>query len=126
MQRKNSLLHNDSTKEVRQNSADASSISCLLVFYAPDCNSLICSLKSNFELQSHASVSVLLHKIQPLKDNDDIERNKTAELLTVLAGSVKALQSNQLEFNASVNVLADLFLRIYNCSPRVSPINLIV
>jgi hypothetical protein len=69
--------------------------------------------------QSHALVSALLQKINPLKDNEDIEKNKTAELLTILAGSVTALQSNQTEFNASVNVLVDTFLKIHSCTPKV-------
>jgi hypothetical protein len=65
------------------------------------------------------AVSQLLQKIQPLKDNEDIERLITAELLTVLAGSVKAIRSNQLEFNFSISALVDLFLRIFACTPKV-------
>ena len=73
-----------------------------------------------YEWQSHVAVSQLLQKIQPLKDNEDIERLITAELLTVLAGSVKAIRSNQLEFNFSISALVDLFLRIFACAPKVS------
>ena len=78
--------------------------------------------QSDTSKETLASVSSLLQKIQSLRDNDDVERNKAAELLTVLAGSVKALQSNQVEFNTSSNVLVDLFLKIHSCSPCLRPL----
>ena len=54
-----------------------------------------------------------------LNSNLNSEIAKVVEYLSVLARTVKALQSNQLNFNISVSGLIDYFQRIYSTTTKV-------
>ena len=58
-----------------------------------------------------------------LNSNLNSEIAKVVEYLSVLARTVKALQSNQLNFNISVSGLIDYFQRIYSTTTKVKKIS---
>ena len=72
-------------------------------------------------LQSLLTKIKLLHEniLENNNENNENNENKVSEFLTILVRTQKATSTSQFEFNSSINILVDFFLKIYSTGSKV-------
>ena len=72
-------------------------------------------------LQSLLTKIKLLHEniLENNNENNENNENKVSEFLTILVRTQKATSTSQFEFNSSINILVDFFLKIYGTGSKV-------